>query len=111
MLPLPSSCSSNREKKALPRDSKEREKKVNFDRLVFFFRRSNNHSQNSLDQKMRQAWLTLAAVSAVTAAGIAYVHASQVAEREALHAGVLRDDELLASKRAERMLLAREEEN
>ena len=50
---------------------------------------------------MRRAWLTLAAVSAVTAAGIAYVHASQVAEREALHAGVLRDDELLASKRAE----------
>jgi len=45
--------------------------------------------------------LTLAAVSAVTAAGIAYVHASQVAEREALHAGVLRDDQLLAAKRAE----------
>lgn len=50
---------------------------------------------------MRRAWLTLAAVSAVTAAGIAYVHASQVAEREALHAGVLRDDQLLAAKRAE----------
>lgn len=58
---------------------------------------------------MRRAWLTLAAVSVVTAAGIAYVHASQVAEREALHAGVLRDDELLASKRAERSLKMTEE--
>ena len=59
---------------------------------------------------MRRAWLTLAAVSAMTAAGIAYVHASQVAEREALHAGVLRDDELLASKRAEqsRMMMGKE---
>ena len=54
---------------------------------------------------MRRAWLTLAAVSAATAAGISYVHASQVSEREALHAGVLRDDELLASKRAERRLI------
>lgn len=68
------------------------------------------HKKNKNSDRMRRAWLTLAAVSAVTAAGIAYVHASQVAEREALHAGVLRDDELLASKRAERRLMLEEKE-
>lgn len=77
---------------------------------------SSSISQNSFDffskkkKSMRRAWLTLAAVSAITAAGIAYVHASQVAEREALHAGVLRDDQLLASKRAERLMMMEEKE-
>ena len=34
----------------------------------------------------------LAAVAAITAAGVAYVHWAQTAEREGMHAGVLRDE-------------------
>ena len=44
----------------------------------------------------------LAAVAAVTAAGIAYVHASQRAERAAMREGVVRDRARLAAKLAER---------
>ncbi|KAK9828874.1 hypothetical protein WJX72_002514 [[Myrmecia] bisecta] len=45
---------------------------------------------------------TLLAVTAVTLAGIGWIHAGQRIERENLHQGVLRDDELYAKKLLER---------
>lgn len=50
----------------------------------------------------RRAWTALGLVGAITASGIWFVHDAQVQERAALHAGVLRDAELLRAKRAER---------
>ena len=51
---------------------------------------------------MRRGALALAATCAAAGAGIWFVHDAQVKERAALHAGVLRDAELLAAKVAER---------
>ncbi len=50
----------------------------------------------------RRAWVALATTCALAGGGIWFVHDAQVKERAALHAGVLRDAELLAAKRAER---------
>lgn len=50
----------------------------------------------------RRAWLALTLTVTVTGGGIWFVHDAQVQERAALHAGVLRDAELLRAKRAER---------
>ncbi len=50
----------------------------------------------------RRAWLALATTCVAAGGGIWFVHDAQVQERAALHAGVLRDAELLAVKRAER---------
>jgi protein PET117 len=44
----------------------------------------------------------LAAVAAITAAGVAYVHWAQTAEREGMHAGVLRDEARLAARLREK---------
>lgn len=52
--------------------------------------------------------LTFAAVTAATAFGIHGIHAGQKLERENLHAGVLRDEKLLAMKERERRALLEE---
>lgn len=44
----------------------------------------------------------LAAVTLATTAGIAYIHASQTAERAAMKEGVARDEARLRAKLAER---------
>jgi hypothetical protein len=51
---------------------------------------------------MARGSTVLAAVVAVTGAGIAYVHASQRAERAAMREGVVRDRARLEAKLAER---------
>ena len=49
-----------------------------------------------------RARMALISVVSLTGAGIWFVHDAQVQERAALHAGVLRDAELLRAKTAER---------
>ncbi|CAI7867128.1 unnamed protein product [Closterium sp. NIES-53] len=47
----------------------------------------------------RRATVLLGVTVLATVAGVAYVHQLQVKERENLHRGVLRDDQLLEEKR------------
>ena len=83
----------------------QREKGDNEERLASSSRRltaSRSHFRFSLMAPARRAWLALATTCAVAGGGIWFVHDAQVKERAALHAGVLRDAELLTAKRAER---------
>jgi dihydropteroate synthase len=57
-------------------------------------------------QPMRRGAAALLLTCAAAGAGIWFVHDAQVKERAALHAGVLRDAELLAAKAAERAAAA-----
>lgn len=49
----------------------------------------------------KTALLTLVAVTAATLVGVGVIHEMQVEERQRLHRGVIRDQELLAKKEAE----------